>query len=92
MLLFAAFVAYSLVAHPVDTYAQWRDWVAEPGVSFAFLVFFGALLVHMWVGLRDVVLDYGATAGLRRALLAALALGLLGLGSWLLWILQRLHV
>jgi succinate dehydrogenase / fumarate reductase membrane anchor subunit len=91
MLLFAAFVATSLIAHPVAGYVQWRDWVAAPGVSLAFLVFFGALLMHMWVGLRDVVLDY-AKPGLRRALLGVLALGLLGLGAWLVLILQRLHV
>ena len=45
----------------------------------------------MWVGLRDVLLDYGRPAGLRRVLLAAVAFGLLGLGIWLLWILLRLQ-
>jgi succinate dehydrogenase / fumarate reductase membrane anchor subunit len=90
MLLFATFVATSLVAHPVAGYGQWRDWVAAPGVSLAFVVFFGALLVHMWVGLRDVVLDY-AKPSLRLALLGVVALGLLGLGAWLLVILLRLR-
>ena len=90
MLLFGAYVGISLVAHPVAGYVQWRDWVAAPGVSLAFLVFFASLLVHMWVGLRDVVLDY-AKPSLRNALLGVLALGLLGLGAWLLVILGRLH-
>ena len=45
----------------------------------------------MWVGLRDVLLDYAKPAGLRHGLLAAVALGLLGLGVWLLAILLRLQ-
>ena len=90
MMLFAIFVATSLVTHPVAGYVQWRRWVAAPNVSLAFLVFFAALLLHMWVGLRDVVLDY-AKPSLRTAVLGVLALGLLGLGSCLLVILQRLH-
>jgi len=60
--------------------------------SLIFLFFFAALLGHMWVGLRDVLLDYAKPASLRHSLLAAVALGLLGLGIWLLSILLRLQV
>jgi succinate dehydrogenase / fumarate reductase, membrane anchor subunit len=91
MLLFALFLLYSFGLHPVHAYPQWRGWMARPGISVAFLVFFAALLGHMWVGLRDVLLDYAKPAGLRRGLLAAVALGLLGLGIWLLYILLRLQ-
>ena len=45
----------------------------------------------MWVGLRDVLLDYAKPTNLRRSLLAAVALGLLGLGAWVLSILLRLQ-
>jgi succinate dehydrogenase / fumarate reductase membrane anchor subunit len=53
------------------------------------LSFFAALLGHMWVGMRDVLLDYARPAALRQVLLFAAAFGLLGLGIWLLWILLR---
>jgi succinate dehydrogenase / fumarate reductase, membrane anchor subunit len=91
LLLFLLFAIGSFSLAPVHSYPQWRAWVARPGVTIAILAFFVALLPHMWVGLRDVLLDYAKPANLRRSLLAAVALGLLGLGAWVLSILLRLQ-
>ena len=91
MLLFVLFLLYSFALQPLHEFSWWHAWVARPGTSVAFLVFFAALLGHMWVGLRDVLLDYAKPAALRRGMLAAVALGLLGLGIWLLAILLRLQ-
>ena len=91
LLLFVLFLLFSLRLHPMRTFVEWHAWVAGPGTSSAFVVFFVALLGHMWVGLRDVLLDYAKPAALRRSLLAAVALGLLGLGLWMLWILLRVQ-
>ncbi|MEO8924337.1 MAG: succinate dehydrogenase, hydrophobic membrane anchor protein [Caldimonas sp.] len=90
LLLFVLFMLYSFAVQPLQAFPQWHAWMARPVTSLAFLAFFAALLGHMWVGLRDVLLDYGRPAGLRHVVLAAVALGLLGLGIWLLWILLRL--
>ena len=90
MLLFILFLLYSFALHPLHDFSQWHPWVAQPGASVAFLFFFAALLGHMCVGLRDVLLDYAKPVGLRRCLLTAVALGLLGLGIWLLCIPLRL--
>ena len=92
MLLFVLFLLLSFWLRPLQAFSDWHAWVARSGTSIAFLVFFAALLGHMWVGLRDVLLDYAKPATLRRPLLAAVALGLLGLGVWLLLILLRLQV
>lgn len=91
MLLFTLFLLYSVALQPLQSFAQWHAWMARPGTSVAFLVFFAALLGHMWVGMRDVLLDYARPAGLRRAILTMVAFGLLGIGIWLLWILLRLQ-
>ena len=91
MLLFVLFLLYSFALQPLHEFSWWHAWVARPGTSVAFLVFFAALLGHMWVGLRDVLLDYAKPAGLRLGLLAAVALGLLSLGIWLLAILLPLQ-
>lgn len=91
MLLFVVFLLISFGLQPVHGYPQWRAWVAKPGITLALSVFFVALLAHMWVGLRDVLLDYAKPVGLRNGLLAAVALGLLGVGIWVLSILLRLH-
>ena len=75
--------------YPRPSYAQWRTWVGQPGVSLVIAVFFTALLSHVWVGLRDVLLDYARPAGLRQVLLGVLAGGLVGTAVWVLWILFR---
>ncbi len=91
MLLFLLFLLVTLAVHPLTGHLEWRAWVARPGITLAFLFFFAALLSHLWVGLRDVLLDYAKPAGLRNALLMLVAIGLLGLGVWVLAILLGLH-
>ena len=53
-----------------------------PAVSIAVVVFFAALLMHAWVGLRDVILDYVNPVASRVCALVLLACGLLGLAAW----------
>ena len=89
MLLFVVFLLYSFALQPPRTFSQRHAWLALPSTSVAFLVFFAALLGHMWVGLRDVLLDYAKPASLCCSLLAAIVLGLLGLRAWVLSILLR---
>lgn len=88
-----AFVVLSLGAlslFPRPSYLQWKAWAGSPGVTLALCAFFAALLAHMWVGLRDVLLDYARPVALRRLLLFLLAAGLLGAAAWVLRILARL--
>lgn len=91
MLLFVFFLLYSVGVHPMHTHSQWREWVAQPAITLAFGLFFAALLAHMWVGLRDVLLDYARPASLRSACLVLVAVGLLTLAIWLLWVLLQLQ-
>ena len=92
MLAFLVFVLVSMTVLPPVGYAQWRAWVAYPGITIAFFLFFIGLLSHMWVGLRDVLLDYAKPPAVRNALLALVALGLFGLSVWVLVILLRLQL
>lgn len=91
MLLFLVFVLSSLGFHPIHAYSEWKAFLARPDATVALLAFVAALIAHMWVGLRDVLLDYARPAALRRGLLVAVASGLSGLGVWMLSILARLH-
>lgn len=91
-LYLAAFVLY-LLAHflldsPAD-YVQWRAWVAQPLVSTAFGVAAVMLVAHVWVGVRDVLMDYVHSLSLRIVLLASVAFGLLASVLWTLWVLVR---
>lgn len=91
MLLFIVFAFAAFLLYPRHSYLEWRAWVSNPGVSMAILAFFAALLLHMWVGLRDVLLDYAKPAGLRRLLLGLVAGSLLGIAVWVVLILARLQ-
>jgi succinate dehydrogenase / fumarate reductase, membrane anchor subunit len=64
------------------TLAQWRAWAARPAGAALIALLAAALLLHAWVGVRDVVLDYVHPLGLRLAVLGAAAAGLAFLGLW----------
>jgi succinate dehydrogenase / fumarate reductase membrane anchor subunit len=74
-------LAHWLVAPPPD-YAAWRAWIGHPLMGTAFLLFVVALLLHAWVGMRDILIDYVQPTALRIGLLAAVGLGLAGCGLW----------
>jgi len=76
-----AFLGVMLISPPQD-YTQWRDWFADPLIGIATLVFIVSVLLHAWVGIRDVLIDYIKPLWLRVSLLALLALGLLTWGLW----------
>jgi succinate dehydrogenase / fumarate reductase, membrane anchor subunit len=82
MLAFMLVAVPSLALHPRVTFAEWTGWVHSPVVSATSALFVLALCCHMWVGLRDVLLDYARPAFLRRALFGLLACALVGLAAW----------
>ena len=65
----------------------WRAWAARPAGAALIALLASALLLHAWVGVRDVVLDYVHPLGLRLAVLGAAAAALVFLGLWTLLIL-----
>lgn len=73
------FLLYALVrwdlARPVG-YSAWRSWVLDGSMRVPLTLFVIALLLHAWVGLRDVVLDYVDPLPLRLATLALVGAGL----------------
>ena len=87
LLCYIVFVLVHILLDPPTSYRAWREWASHPGVGIASAVFFAALLAHMWVGLRDVIIDYVHPIAVRATVLALLALGLTGIGAWVLRIL-----
>ena len=87
MLAFLIFMLVMFALHPVHGYAEWQGWVARASSKIALGTFFAALLTHMWVGLRDVLLDYAKPPGLQRLLLATVGCGLLAIAISVVWIL-----
>jgi len=85
MLIF--FIAFK-VESP-SSYEGWHDFMSHPVINIGVGLFFVALLIHAWVGVRDVIVDYIHPWVLRFSLLVLLGMFLLGMG---LWILHILHI
>lgn len=75
------FAARSLIAPP-DSYEAWRTWILSTGPRIATLLFFLALALHAWVGLRDVAIDYIKPFALRLGTLGAIGFGLAATLIW----------
>ena len=89
MLLFIVFACLHFIADPPASYEAWDAWISAPAISIATLLFFAALLLHAWVGLRDVILDYVHPPAVRVCALVLLGLGLAAMAAWILQILLR---
>lgn len=63
----------------------------SPGVSIATVIFFAALFLHTWVGVRDVVMDYVHPIALRVSALALLGFSLMAMAAWVVRILRMGH-
>jgi succinate dehydrogenase / fumarate reductase membrane anchor subunit len=87
MLLFILFLLLHFLFDPPHSYLAWHSWMTNPGVSIATFVFFGALLLHAWVGVRDVLMDYVHPLALRVSALAVLGFSLMAIAAWVVRIL-----
>ncbi len=90
LLGFTIYVLVKLAVAAPQNYDAWRGWLSGGGTEVAVLLFFVALLLHSWIGLRDVILDYVHPLGARLAVLGAAALGEIALGLWVVVIFARL--
>lgn len=82
-------VGWWLVTAPMD-YASWHELSTRPVVAIATAMFLLALLLHAWVGIRDVILDYaGRFPAIRLLLLALLGGWLIAMGFWVVRIVVR---
>ena len=86
MLCFIVYLLIHFAASAPHTYETWKAWFAHPGVGVAVMLFFVGLLLHTWVGVRDVVLDYVHPIAVRSVLLALLAISQIAIGLWVLTI------
>ena len=81
-----AFAVALAAAKPVD-HAQWKALFSHGWMRFATLLFFVSLLLHAWVGMRDILMDYAKPMSLRLGLEALVVVLLLAWAGWALQIL-----
>lgn len=81
----AGFLVYLVLRFAFDSFPDhdtWRAWFAQGPVRIAWGLFFLSLLLHAWVGLRSVYMDYLHSVGLRVAVTFLTGFGLLALALW----------
>jgi succinate dehydrogenase membrane anchor subunit len=84
---FLVFFLLRIGLGPALDYQAWHAWFAHPAMTVASTAFVLLLLLHGWLGMRDVVLDYVHRLWLRLLLLSLIGLLLTGCGLWALHIL-----
>jgi succinate dehydrogenase / fumarate reductase membrane anchor subunit len=80
-LLFPWLLYHFAVAPPVD-YVAWRATVGAPAVAVALELGFVSLLLHAWIGVRDILIDYVHPSVVRLSLLFLFGFGLAACGLW----------
>lgn len=77
------FVGAVMMKH-LGNHDAWREFVGDGRVATALALFFAALLLHAWVGVRDVIIDYVRPFYLRFGLLMVVGGALLATLLWAL--------
>ncbi len=88
MALYSLLFAFLLLTRPLGGYVEWRALFAPEWMKLASLLFALSLMLHAWVGVRDILMDYIRPAGLRLALQSATILALVAYAAWaaqILW-------
>jgi succinate dehydrogenase / fumarate reductase membrane anchor subunit len=80
---------FSLLTRNTVDFPVWHNWLASPWTGVATTLFALSLLLHVWVGIRDVLIDYVHPVSLRLLFMVVTALILLGS---LLWVIRALAV
>lgn len=78
---FIYLVAWFIYFPPAD-HSAWLTWVSHPLNSVGLLLFTTSLLLHAWVGIRDVLIDYVPSFALRLILLSLFGFLLTACGLW----------
>ena len=86
ILLFVIAFVYAWGGETIS-YEAWHVWVADPFANVALILFVFSLLLHAWIGMRDVILDYVHSIAARYVVLIVIAVGFIGLALWTLRIL-----
>lgn len=72
------------------SYESWRGAMSHGVVRFFTFLFVLSLILHAWVGVRDILMDYVKVTSLRLTLHVLTILVLVGYAGWAVQILWRL--
>ncbi|WP_066565526.1 succinate dehydrogenase, hydrophobic membrane anchor protein [Snodgrassella sp. CFCC 13594] len=77
MLVYTVFLLAAIICLP-NTYADWQSFFAQTWVRLVTQIAVIAVMLHAWVGVRDLWMDYIKPLGLRLFMHVATILWLVG--------------
>lgn len=84
-----ALIVQVLLPGPMG-YEKWSGIFSHQWMKLLSFVTVVALLIHVWVGVRDVLMDYVKAVGPRLVLQVSTIVWLVGCGGWAIQVLWRL--
>jgi succinate dehydrogenase / fumarate reductase, membrane anchor subunit len=84
-----AVIVQMLLPGPIDYY-KWAGIFSTQWMKLLTFVVVLALLMHVWVGMRDILMDYVKSVSARLALQVVTIVWLVGCGGWAVQVLWRL--
>ncbi len=83
------FVTMLLFLPKLD-FVLWKSIFGQGWIRLATFIFVLSVLIHAWIGMRDIWMDYIKPTGLRLLLQVLTILWLVACGGWAMQILWRL--
>lgn len=90
MVIYTLVVAIALRQGAGASYANWYEFMSGGLMRFITFLFIVSLCWHVWVGVRDIWMDYVQPAGIKLALHVLTLLALIGCAGWAVQIIWRL--
>ena len=89
MLLATVVFAAFFLTHPSVQFEDWQGFFSYQAVRVLALLFFLSLFLHVWVGVRDILMDYIKPVGVRLTLQVVVIVTLVSYALWTVSILWR---
>lgn len=89
MIVFTVIILSTLAGLPQMDYWKWKVLWQTPLVRYATVLFMLSLLLHAWIGMRNIFMDYIKDAALRLTLYVLVIGALLWYVAWSVQILWR---
>jgi succinate dehydrogenase / fumarate reductase membrane anchor subunit len=80
--LFVIYIGFTLATAGDIDYRGWQAWLFHPVNIIAVGLFVIALLLHAWIGMRDIILDYVHNTLIRMMALTLVIVVLISSGLW----------
>jgi succinate dehydrogenase / fumarate reductase membrane anchor subunit len=89
MALYIVLFLVAMVTVRPTGFEAWRALMSQGWMRVATLLFFASLILHAWVGMRDILMDYIKPTGVRLGLEVGVILVLAVYAAWTAQILWR---